>query len=410
MNIIFLSLIIYTYEKITFIFNTSIQNGSFYERNIDNIMITNIQVGNPNVTIPFQIAIRQFPFLITDVFSNARKDIPLYNPSKSSTYYENEFAGPVGFNTEDYFKVAFIAREDFQFSEEKLKGEQFNFFLVREVKKNFSALLGLSIFKNERYDKFGFMNQIKKSKLIKKQIFYFNFEENKLIFDDYPHISYPKKYIEKNYCSVKAYFEFNVQNYDIMFDNVTFNKNGFIESDQIVELNIESGLFKGNSKFGKYLSEKYFTKYSDCEKVIIMNKYYSYVCSKKNAMNNFENIEFNLKDENKAFYLTKKELFKEEDGKYYFLMYFNEKEDLRWSFGKNFFVNNMIIFDVDKKEIGFYFEQKLIQYNTGWFILIIIVLIIFIVVLGGFLYYHIINKPRKKRANELEDNYEYLIK
>ena len=124
-------------------------------------------------------------------------------------------------------------------------------------------------------------------------------------------------------------------------------------------------------------------------------------------MDKFEDITFNLKDEKMAFYLTKKDLFKEEEGKYYFLMYFNEKEDLRWSFGKNFFVNNMIVFDVDKKEIGHYFQQKTNHYNTGWFIVIIIILIIFVVVLGGLLYYHIINKPRKKRANELEDNYEY---
>ena len=407
MNIIFLSLIIYSYEKFTFVFKTSNQNGTFYVRNMDNIMITNIEVGDPKVTIPFEIKIRQYPLLLTDVLSNVRKDIPLYNPSKSHSFTENEWAGAVEFKFEEYFRIVFIAQEDFIFSEEKINGHQLNFFLVREAKKNYSGILGLSIYKNENYNKYGFMTQIKKNKLIQKQMFYFNFEENKIIFGEYPHIISPKKYLEKNYCSVKAYFESNEQNYDILFDNVTFIKNGYNEIDQVVELNIESGLFKGNSNFGKYLSENYFVKFSDCEKVTIMDKYYSYVCLKKNAMDKFEDITFNLKDEKMAFYLTKKDLFKEEEGKYYFLMYFNEKEDLRWSFGKNFFVNNMIVFDVDKKEIGHYFQQKTNHYNTGWFIVIIIILIIFVVVLGGLLYYHIINKPRKKRANELEDNYEY---
>ena len=407
MNIIFLSLIILTYQKLSFILKTINENGTFYERNIDNIMLTNIQVGDPKVTIPFAVKIRQFPLLLTDSYSNVRKDIPLYNPSKSSSYSENEMAGSIEFKFEDYFRIAFLSQEDFQFSEENVNGKQYNFLLVREAKKNFSGLLGLSIFKNEGLNKYGFINQIKKDNLIKKKIFYFNFEENKLIFDDYPHLSFPKKYLQQNYRSVKAYFGSIEQNYDIMFDNVTFF--GFNENDQVVELNIESGLFKGNSEFGKYLTENYFIKYSDCEKVKIMNEYYTFVCLKKNAMKDFDNIEFNLKDEEIGFYLTQKELFKEEEEKYYFLMYFSEKNDSKWSFGKNFFINNMILFDVDKKEIGFYFDKKKTHYSIGWFIFIIIVLIVVIGVLGFFLYYHIINKPRKKRANELEDdNFEYF--
>ena len=35
-------------------------------------------------------------------------------------------------------------------------------------------------------------------------------------------------------------------------------------------------------------------------------------------------------------------------------MYFSEKNDSKWSFGKNFFINNMILFDINKNEIGFY--------------------------------------------------------
>jgi hypothetical protein len=276
MNIIFLSLIILTYQKLSFILKTINENGTFYERNIDNIMLTNIQVGDPKVTIPFAVKIRQFPLLLTDSYSNVRKDIPLYNPSKSSSYSENEMAGSIEFKFEDYFRIAFLSQEDFQFSEENVNGKQYNFLLVREAKKNFSGLLGLSIFKNEGLNKYGFINQIKKDNLIKKKIFYFNFEENKLIFDDYPHLSFPKKYLQQNYRSVKAYFGSIEQNYDIMFDNVTFF--GFNENDQVVELNIESGLFKGNSEFGKYLTENYFIKYSDCEKVKIMNEYYTFVC------------------------------------------------------------------------------------------------------------------------------------
>jgi hypothetical protein len=205
-------------------------------------------------------------------------------------------------------------------------------------------------------NEYNLMGQLKNFNVIHNKTFYFNFEDNKLIFDDYPHITYGDKYKEINFRSVKSYIDNQAQNFDIMFDVITYKK--YVEKDKVIELTVESDLFKGSSEFGKYLFNNYFSKYEDCEKTVVLDKYYSFVCNSKKGMKNFEDIDFLLKEEEMVFYLSKNELFKEEDGKYYFLMYFDEKEDNKWSFGKNFFSKYILVFDVDKKQIGFYFEKK----------------------------------------------------
>ncbi len=85
--------------------------------------------------------------------------------------------------------------------------------------------------------------------------------------------------------------------------------------------------FKGSSTFGKYLTDNFFSKYKDYEKINVLDKYYSFVCNNKNAMKNFEDIELILKDVEMVFYLSNEDLFIKDEEKFYFLMYFNEKED-----------------------------------------------------------------------------------
>ena len=400
MKILILLLISITKEKLTFPFSIGNLTGTFYNKHIDNNISTNVYIGDPIIKFPLSIKLRQYPLLLADVMSNIRKDIPRYDPVKSRTY--DEYWGERDIYNEEYFVSGFRVYDYFYFGNENVSNK-FNFILVREAKKHFSGILGLSLYKNDQISKFNLIGQLKNYNFTKNKTFYFNFEDNKLIFDDYPHITYGDKYKEINFRSVKSYIDNQAQNFDIMFDVITYKK--YVEKDKVIELTVESDLFKGSSEFGKYLFNNYFSKYKDCEKTVVLDKYYSFVCNSEKAMKNFDDIDFLLKEEEMVFYLSKNELFKEEDGKYYFLMYFDEKEDNKWSFGKNFFSKYILVFDVDKKQIGFYFEKK--KTNTLLYILLVSFIVIAIV-LGGFLYYHIINKPRRKRANELEDNYDYI--
>ena len=66
--------------------------------------------------------------------------------------------------------------------------------------------------------------------------------------------------------------------------------------------------------------------------------------------------------------------------------------------------------DMDTKLFGFYTKSNNIKNYTFYFIFIICILVGVILFLSNLLYHSIIKKKRKLRANELEDNYEYLVK
>jgi cbb3-type cytochrome oxidase subunit 3 len=77
----------------------------------------------------------------------------------------------------------------------------------------------------------------------------------------------------------------------------------------------------------------------------------------------------------------------------------------RWSFGYYFMKKYLIIFDQNRKLIIFY--NKIKENNIQ--ISIIISIIFGIIIIGLVIYiYNNLKKKRKIRANELEENFEYI--
>ena len=111
--------------------------------------------------------------------------------------------------------------------------------------------------------------------------------------------------------------------------------------------------------------------------------------------------------------MNKNDLWKQFDGKYYFLIIFSEEERTEWVLGKIFFKKYTIAFNSNSKIIGFYpnsknkreKEQKKFNISISWILVIILFILLIIVVI--YLIYYIKFKIRKKRVNELEDNYDY---
>ena len=132
-------------------------------------------------------------------------------------------------------------------------------------------------------------------------------------------------------------------------------------------------------------------------------------------------------DYNYTFELTDKDLFQIRGDKKYFLIIFDSTSNFPWKFGKLFMQKYLFNFDTDSSMIGFYRkinnENNESNENNGkneisenisnsnflvWIFMGILIIIFGIgcFCLGKFLY----NKNRKKRANELEDDYEYKQK
>ena len=125
-----------------------------------------------------------------------------------------------------------------------------------------------------------------------------------------------------------------------------------------------------------------------------------------------------------CFDFNYKDLFKEKDDKIYFLVYFNLKDYLissRFTLGQILIKKYSLTFNYDTKLIGFYDTSKKVEASnekeinggnnnaskkTGTVIMLIISFVVFIGV-GFLLGKKIYERTRKKKANELIDDYEY---
>ena len=154
---------------------------------------------------------------------------------------------------------------------------------------------------------------------------------------------------------------------------------------------------------------------------IEQNNYYCdlifYFCDKniKNELYDFlPFIKFISKDLNYTFEISKDELYKIE-GDYIYLNILFDYGKRYWILGKPFSLKYQFVFDPDSKKIGFYRNrhQKIDVNNKRFYdkIIQIFLVILFsfcLTFIGFYLGKKIYQIKRKIRANELDDNYEYI--
>ena len=116
-----------------------------------------------------------------------------------------------------------------------------------------------------------------------------------------------------------------------------------------------------------------------------------------------------------TFNLDYKDLFYEKNGKYFFNVIFDKNNKIQWKLGKPFLKKYVFVYDYDSKTIGFYNELlpggKKSKKILNFFLNILYFIIICICGYIGFFYgKKIYDKVRKKRVNEIDDEYEYKYK
>ena len=134
-------------------------------------------------------------------------------------------------------------------------------------------------------------------------------------------------------------------------------------------------------------------------------------------------FEHNILEEN--FILTKNDLFSfntfnKSDNNLYFLIMFEKDNKYNWTLGIPFLKKYRLSFNYETKKIGYYKDKENInqinenednkKISLGSIfikIIIIVILICIIFILGMLFQKKIIKIPRKIKANELDDNYEY---
>ena len=112
---------------------------------------------------------------------------------------------------------------------------------------------------------------------------------------------------------------------------------------------------------------------------------------------------------NYIFELNYNDLFtKEKNGEIYFLILFNLKDSVM-KFGKPFLKKYPFTVDNDKYTISLFVEEKAEKKNYTLIIVLSVVAFVLIALLLFFGYKLLIKKgSTKKRANELDEDYEYV--
>ena len=300
------------------------------------------------------------------------------------------------------------------------------------------------------------IDQVKKNdKSVNLTMYNFNFynelEKNdkgfdgELIIGAAPHETDTGYYNESDFITVSNYvdeyyytdmWDGKYINFTLHFKNVFFylNNNNIDENKIYVNttesdkasIDFEIGLTKCPFPYYTLIKSVFFQQYittNACKETTISGGFYGILCNKnklnaKDFYEKFPTIYFEHLDFNYTFTLDSNDLFIEKDGFLYFgLVSQNEKLN-NWRFGQPFLKKYRLVFNHDRKSIGYYIKHKEKEYtpektkskvSLGMILLIagiallIVETIIAVVCIKK---YKCLN--RKKRANELmDDNYDY---
>ena len=403
-----------------------------------NQIYINLKIGSNKKIIPFYIYLQQFPFIIqsSNVDNNQVKG--LYNETKSQTYEL--------INKEEYFysgdmKKGTLSKDNFYINNNIIP---LKFYLSKEnifnSHINEGGKIGFKLYPSQFQSKeSSFIQNLKNNNIISSKIFLFEYNSNekddnkgKLFIGAYPHLINNNNYNEKYYIKDNANKGYSEIDWKFDFDEIKigdeiikkekeayfYNEIGFIIAPKIFFDNINN--LQSWQKYFLNNSKCHITKFTidDFEIKEVQQKlkgeYTSYYCEKDvNIENiNIPEISFIKKNMNFTFNLKNSDIWIK-IGNYNYLMviqkqYYND----RWILGKPFFKKYNLIFEYDSKQIGLYTqtsnENNTKNQNSFIYLLIIIGLIIIIILLIIVLYKCYIILPRKKRANEMNDDYEYI--
>ena len=395
--------------------NIENENKSFMENLMKCDIYTQITIGNPSKIIKTSIKFNDNNLYLSG--SNVSNHI--YDETKSSSYKKLE--NSIQFYNEDFEKGE-KGIESFIIGNIKLK--EFPFILVTQERINEISSIGLkpkSNFKNN--PKANLIEELKFKNIIDKNIFSVIFnkkEKNKeqtgeIIIGNYLHDIYNDQYKSTDYIFTKTIDNKITRFWSFKVDEIKVGLNSILGS-KIINLDIESEVFYGSLTYFYDINETFFESYIDykeCWFEVASDKYNNkfdyYVCN-KSVFNpsNFPNLTFISNDLNKSFVFTYQDLFVEKNNLYYFIILFSQDREriYNWIFGKKFLEKYHFVFDQDKLTIGYYTQVYPKKFNWKYFYILIAIIIIFL--LGIILGYQLIKKPRKVRANELLDIYEYI--
>lgn len=241
-------------------------------------------------------------------------------------------------------------------------------------------------------------------------------DEGLLVLGDNP-VEYDPKFKKKNYTEHKtnAIIYKTYPNFGLKFDEVIFN-NSKLNANKEVQCYHELGVILVDQTYYDKIYDIFFEKYNKiCEKLWVFGKYGYIRCDgntfKDKDIKSFPTLLFKHIGMDYVFELNYEDLFsKEEDGGIYFLIVLDLTHD-GIKFGKPFLKKYPFTIDTDLNTISLFIVNEKKKNSKTLIITLIIVSLLFVIVsiflaIYGNKYIKQI-KNTKKRANELDEDYEY---
>ena len=248
-----------------------------------------------------------------------------------------------------------------------------------------------------------------------------------LYIGEYPHEYNSKKYQDYNYVKTKATDWLMVPSWIFEFLNYFYTSNGTKISFSLTKDEYKiKGLFIfdldiiiGTKDYFTQITTHYFNNHQNQCNINKIDYHYTVItCDKDFNTEGFPTLYFTQVEYNYTFELTHKDLFQVRGDKKYFLIIFDTYSNYPWKFGKIFMQKYFFNFDVDSRTIGFYKtlnngdeDGKNKNESTSFKIVFLWIIWIGLLIITGVVCFllgrMIYNNNRKKRANELDDDYDY---
>ena len=378
---------------------------------LNNNLYCNITVGKQ--TIPFFIAFdKELTFIVDNNYTFSK-----YETKKSNTFQKK--SKELNNYIFDNLKFGFNATEEFDLMDEEnnlvtIKDMPFVLGTYIEPKNNFKypAQLGLKkrTYKNPFI--FNFIEHLKLKRIISSQVFFFKFDGTEgggqLFIGAYPH-EFDKDYDAKYLVQTSSLEMGSSNNWFLHFKYIFYGDNKTDIESQIKELTPEKGMIILNMQFEKIFYESFFKDLINKKKCVrIRVKFnFNYVCQDDIDLSNFRKIKFRYIGMEFDFIFEAKDLFYHYYDRYFFLVSF--RDSFYIFLGKPFFQKYNLIFNQDSKQIAIYSyhettNKKIQKLNK---IFPVSLIIIFTVLVGIFIYILFVYRLKKRRKNEIIENYEY---
>jgi len=459
-NIIFSLDDIISFKLESFQYKGDNSNPTIISQLIDTNIITTMRIGSNSYPLKAFINSQNQYFYIS-TSCNIQKIY--YFPEYKTNFNYNRYNSYSFYNTSSFGLTfskkskACTAKEDFEILNVKnmvTTKENLNFVLTEDTDEDIPNCLNIGLLENKNkesfFSEYNLITQLKQKKRIKESCWsiIFNkpikYNNNNLLVDadellnlkgnliigDYLHIFDSNKYYESQMVKTYTTFEANIMKWELKFNKIFYKYNNQeikILSDNKVGLDPSNYFIVAPGYYFDIITEKYFQKYKDdniCNNDFI-DEYIAFYCEKSpkfsiNEIKNFPSIYFEHIGLEYTFELSFKDLFIEKDGKYWFLLITdNIYGTEQWILGNIFMRKYQFVFNLESREIGFYnpnLEQKENDENShkdsSKKLLYALLIIALCIIITGIIYFVKMkfypSVLKKKRANELDDEFEYV--